>query len=149
MSEESERQELAEQVGEQLRALYRQAAVLAAELSDATGMHPTDLHALRLLDAAAAQPLGMRRLGEALGLSSPAVTGLVDRLEAAGLVRRVRDTADRRRVRVELTDAARRFGEAQLAPVQRRIEAAVSRLGTAELAAASRLLERVLDEEGA
>ena len=42
------------------------------------------------------------------GLSSGATTTLIDRLEAAGYVRRVRDPADRRRVLVELTDEARR-----------------------------------------
>jgi DNA-binding MarR family transcriptional regulator len=47
-------------------------------------------------------------LGRASGLSSGAVTTLIDRLERAGYVRRVRDTEDRRRVLVAMTDEARR-----------------------------------------
>ena len=43
------------------------------------------------------------------GLSSGAVTALLDRLERAGYVRRLRDPADRRRVWVELTDTARKL----------------------------------------
>lgn len=43
------------------------------------------------------------------GLSSGAVTALLDRLERAGYVRRVRDPADRRRVWVELTETARKL----------------------------------------
>jgi DNA-binding MarR family transcriptional regulator len=43
------------------------------------------------------------------GLSSGAVTALLDRLERAGYVRRIRDPADRRRVWVELTETARKL----------------------------------------
>jgi DNA-binding MarR family transcriptional regulator len=41
------------------------------------------------------------------GLTSGAVTALLDRLERAGYVRRLRDSADRRRILVELTEQAR------------------------------------------
>jgi len=41
------------------------------------------------------------------GLTSGAVTALLDRLERVGYVRRLRDADDRRRVWVELTDKAR------------------------------------------
>jgi DNA-binding MarR family transcriptional regulator len=44
-------------------------------------------------------------------LSSAAMTNRLDRLEEAGLVRRVRDTDDRRSVQVELTAAGRRLYE--------------------------------------
>ena len=40
-------------------------------------------------------------------LSTGAITTLLDRLERAGYVRRVRDDVDRRRILVELTDEAR------------------------------------------
>ena len=41
------------------------------------------------------------------GLSSGAVTALLDRLERVGYVRRLRDADDRRRIWVELTEKAR------------------------------------------
>jgi DNA-binding MarR family transcriptional regulator len=47
------------------------------------------------------------QLAARTGLTSGAVTTVIDRLEAAGHARRVRDTDDRRRVYVELTDEAR------------------------------------------
>jgi len=47
-------------------------------------------------------------LCEALELSSGAMTNRIDKLEVAGLVRRVRDPDDRRGVKLELTDAGRR-----------------------------------------
>jgi DNA-binding MarR family transcriptional regulator len=52
-------------------------------------------------------PLSAGELADATGLSPGATTTLVDRLEGEGFVRRVADPDDRRRVRIELTDAAR------------------------------------------
>ena len=49
-------------------------------------------------------PLTVGELGSRLHLDSGTLTPLCKRLEAAGLVRRVRDADDERRVRVELTD---------------------------------------------
>ncbi|MEV4364990.1 MarR family winged helix-turn-helix transcriptional regulator [Nonomuraea sp. NPDC049625] len=47
--------------------------------------------------------VGMTDLSRLLHLEKPSLTGLVDRAERRGLVRRVRDDADRRACRVELT----------------------------------------------
>ena len=47
------------------------------------------------------------RLAEAAHLSTGAVTAVLDRMEAHGIVTRVRDTEDRRRVMVEITPQAR------------------------------------------
>ena len=52
-------------------------------------------------------PLTHRELGRKVLTSAGNMTDVVDKLEARGLVARVRDTADRRQVRVELTDAGR------------------------------------------
>lgn len=51
-------------------------------------------------------PLTMTDLGARIPLSRAAVTTLVDRLEADGLVRRRGDERDRRRIVVELTELA-------------------------------------------
>jgi DNA-binding MarR family transcriptional regulator len=52
-------------------------------------------------------PITAGELATATGLSPGATTTLVDRLEDEGFVRRAADPDDRRRVRIELTDAAR------------------------------------------
>ena len=49
------------------------------------------------------------QLTEATGLSSAATTTLLDRLEGKGLVRRLRDAADRRKVIVEMTELGQRL----------------------------------------
>ena len=70
-------------------------------VADYIGLHQTDQECLDLLDWAG--PLTAGEIGAHLGLSSGAVTGLVDRLEAGGWVRRERDAGDRRRVFVHMS----------------------------------------------
>jgi DNA-binding MarR family transcriptional regulator len=65
------------------------------------GLHETDQECVDLLDWTG--PLTAGEIGTYLGLSSGAVTGLVDRLEEGGWVRRERDPNDRRRVVVHLS----------------------------------------------
>ena len=60
--------------------------------------------------------LSLRELAEQEGISAPSMSGHVDRLEAAGLLRRVRSNDDRRRVGLELT----RDGSALLKRVRAR-----------------------------
>jgi DNA-binding MarR family transcriptional regulator len=66
------------------------------------GLSPTDEKCLDLAMRAQG-PLTAGRIAELSGLSTGAVTGVIDRLERAGFVRRVRDPHDRRKVLVEVT----------------------------------------------
>ena len=57
---------------------------------------------------------GERRLGsigEVLALGAPAVTGLINRMETAGLVIKRKDSSDKRGALVDLTEAGRRAAE--------------------------------------
>jgi DNA-binding MarR family transcriptional regulator len=67
----------------------------------------------------ARDPLAMRELAERLSCDPASATGIIDRLEAKGLVARVADPNDRRSKRVELTAEGRRL--------RRRIEQRVMR----------------------
>jgi len=53
--------------------------------------------------------LTLRALAEAEGISAPALSAHVDRLESAGHLVRVRDSVDRRRVGLELTPKGERL----------------------------------------
>ena len=53
--------------------------------------------------------LAVSELGERLSLDSGTLTPLLKRLEAAGLIARIRDVADERRVHITLTAAGRRL----------------------------------------
>ncbi|MEO3786532.1 MarR family transcriptional regulator [Actinocorallia sp. B10E7] len=67
------------------------------------GLNASDAQALNLLEVHGTMTPG--RLAEAMSLTTGgSITALIDRLEKAGLVRRVRDAADRRRVLVELVE---------------------------------------------
>ncbi len=71
-------------------------------VADALGLNRTDMRCLDAIDREGPMPAG--RLGEAVGLTSGAVTAALDRLERSGFARRVRDEKDRRRVLVEPTE---------------------------------------------
>jgi len=65
-------------------------------VADRLGLHPTDHKCIGLLGSAGSATAG--ELAEATGLTTGAITGVIDRLEAAGFVRREDDPDDRRRV---------------------------------------------------
>jgi DNA-binding MarR family transcriptional regulator len=90
-----------QEVAEELRpALLRLARNLRRE-TEALGVTS---HQVTLLWLVRSRPgLSLRELALEEGISAPSLSGHVDRLEAAGLLRRVRSTDDRRRVGLELT----------------------------------------------
>ncbi len=67
------------------------------------GVNRTDLRCLNILENLG--PITAGRLAELSGLTTAAVTGVLDRLEERGYARRVRGEQDRRQVTVELTPA--------------------------------------------
>jgi DNA-binding transcriptional ArsR family regulator len=76
-----------------------------ARIAEQLGLSATD-HKCLDLAARGGQPMTAGRIAELSGLSTGAVTGVIDRLERAGYVRRVRDPHDRRKVLVEVTLSA-------------------------------------------
>jgi DNA-binding MarR family transcriptional regulator len=97
----------AELVAEELRpALLR----LARELRKETEQLGVTARQVTLLWLVKRSPgLSLAELAAEEGISPPALSGHVDRLERAGLLERVRSTADRRRVGLELTEDGARL----------------------------------------
>jgi DNA-binding MarR family transcriptional regulator len=88
-------------------------------------------------------PMTPVRLASYLAQESQSLTGLLDRMEAQGWVRRVRDLPDRRSLRLEITQAGeRKLVEAQAAGGPAMI-LALSELTTGEVHQLGDLLERV------
>ena len=108
-------------------------------VADFMGSHPTDQECVDLLDWTG--PLTAGEIGLHLALSSGAVTGLVDRLEAGGWVRRERDPRDRRRVVVHLS--GERTGDLWplYQPLSEAIDAYRDRLGARDLRVVVEFLE--------
>jgi DNA-binding MarR family transcriptional regulator len=74
--------------------------VFNAQVADQLGLGVSDMQFMTYLMQEG--PLSPGRLSELSGLKSGSVTGVIDRLEAAGYVHRERDESDRRKVRVVL-----------------------------------------------
>ena len=109
-------------------------------------LSPVQCHVLHLLEPDRPWPMG--RLASTLSCDASNVTGLVDRLEARGLVRRRPSPADRRVKELELTPEGTRVR----ASVLKRISGAplpIGRLRVREQRALIRILERLLHEASA
>ncbi|WP_367132884.1 MarR family winged helix-turn-helix transcriptional regulator [Saccharothrix sp. HUAS TT1] len=91
---------------ERFSAYARESSALTvlfhSRVAERMGLSPTDEKCLDLAMRAEG-PITAGRIAELSGLSTGAVTGVIDRLERAGYVRRVRDPHDRRKVLVEVT----------------------------------------------
>jgi len=74
--------------------------LLGQASADRIGINATDLNCLNIV--ALTGPMTAGDLARQTGLSTASITGVLDRLEEGGFVRRVRDPHDRRRVIVEL-----------------------------------------------
>src|ERR1700735_5660045 len=90
---------------------------------------------MRCLELVASHgPLTAGRLAEESGLTTGAVTFILDRLEEAGMVTRRRDTEDRRRVWVEIVPAAQRRLQGLQQPVAEEMRQVAQRFKAGELA---------------
>ena len=84
-------------------------------VSERAGINRTDWRCLDILGTRG--PMTAGELAQAVRLTTGAVTGVLDRLETAKLVRRTRDAGDRRKVIVELTDEVTRRGAPVYGPL--------------------------------
>jgi len=100
----SRREEAVRDLKLSLRRFVVELLVSSYQATEEVGVNPTDLWALCLLLLHGPAPAG--RLAELTGLTTGAVTGVVDRLETGGFVRREVDAADRRKV-IVVPDAGR------------------------------------------
>ncbi len=131
MSTRCSRRELSIQLGLALREYLSAADLYDEAVAQVMGLSRTDVRCIDLLVRRGTMAAG--ELGEATGLSSGAVTFLVDRLERAGVVKRRRDPEDRRRVLVELVpEAAERSFEVH-APMIAEMRALLGRHTVEEL----------------
>jgi DNA-binding MarR family transcriptional regulator len=91
---------------EELITRYRTASNRDAALDKLAaarlGVSLTDLQCLNIVESRQGMTAGA--LATESGLTTGAVTAVIDRLERAGYARRVRDEQDRRKVKVEVTD---------------------------------------------
>jgi len=111
--------------------------------SAADELSPAQCHVLHLIEPE--RPLPMGRLADTLGCDASNVTGLVDRLEARGLVQRRPSDADRRVKVIRLTPSGSRL-RAQLLRRVAGGSCRLTRLPPADRRALVRILEALVGE---
>ncbi len=98
---EQQRAQLLDQVMLEARRTGSLSTLHNRAAADLVGMNQNDWDCLDLLDWTG--PITAGELAKRVGLTSGAITGVLDRLEKIGLARRVADPRDRRRVIVEIS----------------------------------------------
>jgi DNA-binding MarR family transcriptional regulator len=99
-----ERDELEAGIVDATRRMIAGAVLFSHQVAEQLKLGPSDSQFMTLLDVHG--PLTPGRLAELTGLKTGTVTGVLDRLEDSGLVRRDRDPHDRRKVIVSANEAA-------------------------------------------
>jgi DNA-binding MarR family transcriptional regulator len=107
--------DLVREASQEIARFQDASGAVDAAAADLLGVHLTDLRVLGELWSRGPATAGT--LASAVGRTRGATTALLDRLEAAGHVRRVRGTDDRRTVTVELTPSAAEAVEAIWGPI--------------------------------
>jgi DNA-binding MarR family transcriptional regulator len=95
-----ERAQLTAQFGGAVRKTGSLMQLVGQAAADRIGINATDLNCLNILSFSGQLTAG--ELARATGLTTASITGVIDRLEQVGYVRRERDARDRRRVVVHL-----------------------------------------------
>jgi len=139
----SSRRDLLAAIGDLLRLQSGLALVLHRAVAERFELHPTDL---KCLDVAAREPgLTAGRIAEVTGMSTSAVTALLDRLERRGFVERRRDPQDRRRVFVTSTGRHEQQLDEIYGPLGAATAAVLDRYDDGQLALIHEFLSRLTD----
>ena len=123
-SADKSRAALLQELDTTIRKIGAQSVLISQTVADRVGLNPTDLECLDLLYMAGPTTAGT--LAVHTGLTTGAMTVVLDRLERAGFVRRRRDARDRRRVLVETLPSSVEL----IQPFYTRLAAEMGRLHT-------------------
>jgi len=78
-------------------------------------------------------PLSISQIARHIMVNSSTVTGIVDRLEQKDIVKRLRISADRRVITIELTDTGKILAENAPPPIQQKIIDGLGKLSESEI----------------
>jgi DNA-binding MarR family transcriptional regulator len=142
-SQHPDRAALLAAVLREVRRMTAQSVLISQAVSERFGLSSSDLECLDLALLSGGATAG--EFAKVTGLTTGAITGVIDRLERAGYVRRERDPADRRKVIVRARAAMTR----RIAPVydslQREMTAIWSTYSDEQLALIADFLTRSCD----
>lgn len=122
---------LLQELEEAMRRSSAQGAMFAKAVADRAGISASDMDCMDFLNLEGRMTAG--RLAELTGLTTGAITGVIDRLEKAGYVRRERNDSDRRKVFIAVVpETAARIGRLYV-PMQQSMQKVWSRYSEEEL----------------
>lgn len=105
----------AEEIVARIRALRRD--LLHSPFADAERAGLTGPQVTLMACLVRSGPITLTELSRTLRMSHSTASGIVDRLQARGLVRRMQDTTDRRRTRITVTEKVARYvGQLEAGP---------------------------------
>jgi DNA-binding MarR family transcriptional regulator len=125
-------------------ALAQLTFAVQGALAEVVVEHDLSIIQTRLLGVLRDRSPGMHQLARHLGLDKSSVTGLVDRAEKRGLVRRRPSSDDGRGIEVDITAAGRKLAERVAGEFAQRIAELIEPLEPAEQEALSRMASRIL-----
>ena len=134
------RDELARALNRAMRDASARGVLYSEAVAQRIGVNSTDLECLDFI--ALRGPLTAGEIAAAAGLTTGAITGVIDRLEKAGLARRERDKDDRRKVLVRLLPAVERRVVPLFQPMERAAASALAAYTDEELALLLDFIER-------
>jgi DNA-binding MarR family transcriptional regulator len=140
------REELIHAIIAKRREMATETIMFHQAVADEIGLHITDHKCLDLIRQYGAMPAG--RLADLTGLTTGAVTGIIDRLEKAGYAKRVNDPKDRRRTIIEPTKNKKleKKIEAIFMPSHENMHKLLSSYSESELAFLLDVLTKSIDE---
>ena len=127
-------------------ALVRATFLVNAVYAESAREHGLTSQQGQLLCVLMPGPFSMGELGATLGLAKSSLTGLVDRSERNGLVRRDPDPEDARGVRVSLTPRGSALVHTFYDETCRRVDELPKGFSAAERAALAGLLGRIVED---
>src|SRR5262245_30735824 len=127
----------------EVRRMTAQSVLISEAVSARFGLNSSDLECLDLALLSGGATAG--EFAKATGLTTGAITGVIDRLERAGYVRREKDPDDRRKVVVRARTGMTRRIAPLYDSLQREMTALWSRYSEAELALILDFLTRSCD----
>lgn len=140
------REVIIQAINQKFREISTETIMFHQAIADVLGLHITDHKVLDFIYRYGPMPAG--RLSELTSLTTGAVTGIIDRLEKAGYVRRVNDPKDRRRTIIELTrnKKLQRKLEDIFTPLSMRMNKVLSSYSDNELAFLFNVLTKSLEQ---
>ena len=125
-------------------ALAQLSFAVQGALAQIAAEHALSLIQTRLLGVLRDRTPGMNELARYLEVDKSSITGLVDRAETRGLVRRRPSSTDGRGIAVSITPAGRKLVQQIVSDFETRIAALVAPLDAAERKALSELASRIV-----